>query len=150
MLIFGEFNVFSPSDARLILSKANDALADNGLLLLEPHTFAFVQSKGEQGASWYSAEGGLFSEEPHLCLQESFWDSAAQAATIRYFIVDASTGNVTRYAQSFQAYSDTQYCSVLNECGFDDVKLLPSLTGHEDRAQNGLMAIVARKRDNTA
>jgi 2-polyprenyl-3-methyl-5-hydroxy-6-metoxy-1,4-benzoquinol methylase len=43
MLIFGEFNVFRPATARLILSKAYQALKDGGTLLLEPHTFEAIQ-----------------------------------------------------------------------------------------------------------
>ena len=147
MLIYGELNVFRPDDAKSILDKANRALAGDGLLLLEPHTFAVVQKIGEQLPAWYSAESGLFSDGPHLCLKENFWDSANNTATIRYFIVDASNGEVTRHAQSFQAYTDAQYRSLLTECGFEDVEIFPSLLGIEDATQQSLMAIVARKRD---
>ena len=149
MLIYGELNVFRPADAGNILDKANHALANDGLLLLEPHTFEIVQKIGEQSPTWYLAESGLFSDGPHLCLKENFWDPASSTATIRYFIVDASTGEVTRHAQSFQAYTDAQYCSLLTDCGFDDVEFFPSLIGIKDATQNGLMAIVARKRDKT-
>jgi hypothetical protein len=64
MLIFGEFNVFSPTDARFILEKAYDALAKDGHLLLEVSTFSAVRSMGEQASSWYSAESGLFQTSP--------------------------------------------------------------------------------------
>lgn len=146
MLIFGEFNVFRSTDARNILQKAHYALASNGLLLIEPHTFAAIQKIGEQAPSWYSAETGLFSDKPHLCLEESFWDSASKTATTRYFIIDVSTGEVSCYAQSFQAYPNSQYHSMLIECGFDDVEFFPSLVGTEDETQGALMVIVARKR----
>jgi SAM-dependent methyltransferase len=149
MLIYGELNVFRPADARSILNKACRALADDGVLLLEPHTFEIVRKLGEQPTTWYSSESGLFSDRPHLCLKESFWDPASSAATIRYFIVDAFTGEVTRYAQSLQAYTDEQYHSLLTDCGFDDVEFFPSLIGVKDATQNQLMAIVARKRDKS-
>jgi hypothetical protein len=115
--------------------------------LLEPHTFEIVRKLGEQPTTWYSSESGLFSDRPHLCLKESSWDPASDTATIRYFIVDASSGEVTRYAQSLQAYTDEQYRSLLTDCGFDDVEFFPSLIGVKDATQNQLMAIVARKRD---
>jgi SAM-dependent methyltransferase len=145
MLIFGEFNVFTPEDARRILDKARHALDDDGLLLLEPHTYAAVREIGHQPPSWYSADGGLFSARPHLCLQESFWDVEREAATTRYLIVDASTGKVTRHADTMQAYTDQQYRSLLAECGFGQPEIYPSLTGEVDDSQGGLMAIVARK-----
>jgi SAM-dependent methyltransferase len=145
MSIFGEFNVFRPADARTILRKAHRALVSDGLLLLEPHTFATVCRMGERPSSWYAARTGLFSAQPHLCLEEHFWDASRSAATTRFFIVDAATGKVTRYAQSFQAYTDPEYRTTLDECGFDDLAFFPSLTGMEDESQAALIAIVARK-----
>src|SRR5262249_28809074 len=53
MLIFGELNVFPRPQAAAILARAHQALADDGLLLLEPHTFAAVQRIGERAPSWY-------------------------------------------------------------------------------------------------
>ena len=150
MLIFGEFNVFRPADIKAIVDKAHAALSDDGLLLLEVHTLDVVEKIGRQGKSWYSAESGLFSDRPHLCLQENFWDSESQTATTRYFIIDAAGGAVTRHAASYQAYSDQQYKSLLAECGFEGVRFLPSLAGTEDESKADesradLIAIVATK-----
>ena len=147
MLIFGEFNVFRPSDAREILRKAHHALAEGGLLLLEPHAFAAVRKIGTLGSHWYSSERGLFSGSPHLCLQEHTWDSATNTATIRYFIVDAPSGDVSGYAQTFQAYTDVEYCSLLVDCQFDDVELIPGLVDASGDSTDGLIAIVARRRE---
>ncbi len=147
MLIFGEFNIFRPSDARNILLKAHRALGDGGLLLLEPHTLAAVQKIGEQGLVWSSAERGLFSDRPYVYLVENIWNAATHTTTTRYFIVDAASGQVTRYAQTFQAYSNTEYESLLAECGFGDSRLFASLTGVEDASASDFMAIVARKRE---
>jgi SAM-dependent methyltransferase len=145
MLIFGEFNVFSPADARGILSKARHALEDDGLLLLEPHTYSAVRQEGQQPPSWYSAESGLFSDRPHLCSQENFWDAERETATTRYFVIDATTANVTHHASTMQAYTDQQYRSLLVECGFREPEIYPSLAGEVDGSQDNLMAIVARK-----
>jgi SAM-dependent methyltransferase len=145
MLIFGELNVFHPSDATAVLQKVRDALRDGGVLLLEPHTEAVVEKIGAQSAHWYSRERGLFSERPHLCLQEHLWDEASRTATIRYFIVDAESAAVSRYAQSFQAYSDDEYRSLLVGCGFEDVEILPSLGGTAGEPRGDLVAVVAKK-----
>jgi SAM-dependent methyltransferase len=118
MQIFGEFNVFRPAEARGILERAYRALVLDGLLLLEPHTFEAVRGIGLQPSSWYSARTGLFSEEPHLCLQESLWDAKNHVAIERYYIIDAITGNVTRHSSSMQAYTEREYRALLTECGF--------------------------------
>jgi SAM-dependent methyltransferase len=146
MLIFGEFNVFRPTDAWTILGKARHALTAGGLLLLEPHAFSTIQRVGELDSSWYSAERGLFSDRPHLYLQESAWDATCAAATIRYFIIDAATGRLDRYAQSFQAYTDEQYQAMLVQCGYEQVRFYPSLGDREDQATGDFFAIVGQKR----
>ena len=148
MFIYGEFNVFKPADARSILQKANQALKPGGWLLLEPHTFAAVESLGKVANSWYTTSGGLFSERAHYCLAENFWDVERAIATERYFIIDASTGDVTRYASSMQAYTDEHYRALLTTCGYHDVRFYPSLKGEADESTNWLCAIVAQKPTN--
>jgi SAM-dependent methyltransferase len=150
VLIYGELNVFRPADARRILAKAQRALAEGGLLLLEPHTYAAVQRMGEEGPSWYSSPGGLFSPQPHLCLQESFWDASSRTATIRYFVVDAASGQVTRCAQSLQAYTDQEYRALLAESGFEAIEFYPSLAGDEAEAGGVLFALVGHKQGDAA
>ncbi|MHC4636268.1 MAG: class I SAM-dependent methyltransferase [Planctomycetota bacterium] len=145
MLIFGELNVFRPADAKAILKKANQALSEDGIVLLEPHYFGVVKSIGEQPSSWYSAKSGLFSDKPHICLDESFWDAKSSTATKRYFIIDASTGDMARYATTYQAYTDQQYSDLLEECGFEAIGFYPSLGEDKGEHQTDLIAIVARK-----
>lgn len=145
MLIFGEFNVFRPAHAASILRKVHAALKDGGILLLEPHTFGAVQGMAQQPHTWFSSQSGVFSDEPHLCLEQSFWAEAANAASIRYWVVDPETGEVSKYAQSMQAYTEADYASVLTKSGFSGVEFLPSLIGCEDASQPALCAIVARK-----
>ncbi len=145
MLIFGEFNVFRAHDARLILEKAYQALDDNGIILLEPHTFEAVQMIGEQPASWYSSEAGLFSETPHLYLYESFWIEEIQVAIERYFILDQFSNQISRYSATVQAYRENDYQELLQESGFRDVNIFSSLLGTPDEVHQHLFAITARK-----
>lgn len=144
MLIFGEFNVFKPDDARLILRKAHTALRPGGTLLLEPHRYDFVRELGQQPATWYASAGGLFSDQPHLVLNECFWDADLHVTTERYFIIDAASGTVARHASSMQAYTDDQYRALLHECGYSGIQQYASLNGGAD-IQPGLQAITAQK-----
>ena len=125
MLIFGEFNVFKPEDAKLILQKAYAALNPGGQILLEVTTYDAVYELGNQPATWYSAENELFADEPHLCLMESFWDDDQSVAIERYYIVDAAIGEVTRYAASPQAYEELNCTEMLVQAGFKHGRFLP-------------------------
>lgn len=144
MLLFGEFNVFRPADAARILAKAHTALAPGGVILLEPHTDAAVRALAD-ASSWYAAGSGLFSEQPHLCLQESIWDDEQRVTIERYYIVDAETGTVERHAASIQAYTDAEYRTLLADAGFGAVASAPGLTGEALPSQTDLMVWVGRK-----
>ena len=144
MFIFGEFNVFMPEDAKLILSKAYAALNPGGVLLLEPQTFDAVSGLGNQPATWYSAENELFAEAPHLCLMEPFWDDEQAVAIERFYIVDAASGEVRRYSASTQAYDNDQFVTMLKDAGFHSLEFFPSLTGKPDK-QKEMIALLAQK-----
>jgi SAM-dependent methyltransferase len=143
MLIYGEFNIFRPADSALLLDKAWRALPPGGTLLLEPHTYAMVRRLGEEPASWHSSPGGLFCADPHFVLREKYWDEGSHTATVRYYVVDAASGKVTPYAQSFQAYTDDDYRNLLVAHGFGDIQFRPALS--EQDPQEGLFVILAHK-----
>lgn len=145
MFIYGEFNVFTKPDARRILKKAYQSLLRGGKLLLEISTYDGVEQLGNQPATWYSAPKGLFSDKPHLCLMESFWNDLRHVATERYIIVDAETGEVNRYASSTQAYDEHSIKSLLRETGFKGIRFYPSLTGKDESGADEFLVIVAEK-----
>jgi hypothetical protein len=125
--------------------KAHAALVDDGILLLEPHTYEAIQREGQRGRQWYTASSGLFSEDPHLCLVEHTWNEDRAACTTRHYIVDAATAEVTRHAASYQAYTDAQYDELLRKHGFGKLARYPSLTGAADETQRDFLALVARQ-----
>jgi SAM-dependent methyltransferase len=145
LFIFGEFNVFTPADARHILQKAQAALNPGGQILLELSSPDSVDQIGNQPATWYSSPAGLFSDQPHLCLMESFWDEAQTVATERYWIITTNDNSVTRYTSSTQAYSEAQIAAMLGEAGFSAVKIHPTLTGKPAGDVDEFFVVTARR-----
>lgn len=134
LLLYGELNAFSPGDALLILSKVRQSLRRGGCLLLEPHTFRSLESSDGHASSWRTLPGGLFSDRPHLLLEESFWDAARSVRIHRWFVIDVETGEVDQHLESMQAYSDAGYLELLEEAGFRDVETRsdwPAAQAHE-------------------
>jgi SAM-dependent methyltransferase len=146
MSIFGEFNVFRAAEAENILKKAFRALAPGGFLLMEPHSFEAVEEIGKQPRSWHTAEKGLFSDRPHLYLQENFWDSKSNMAIQRYYIVDAAKGEAAFHSSSMQAYTDEEYRSLLVECGFGEPVIYPSLGGNAGGPRSSLLGLLSQKK----
>jgi len=145
MLIFGEFNVFTKDDAQQLLGNIRQALNSGGHVLLEPQTYDIIQKEGNRPACWHTESGGLFSVNPHLWLEEHFWHANCHAATTRYFIIDAATGAVDRYASTSQAYTDGDYDQLLGSAGFAEIQRFPSLAGTESHQHDGLFVLMAKK-----
>jgi SAM-dependent methyltransferase len=145
MMIYGQFNVFQRDQGLGILKKAHKALKPGGALLLEVQALELIQKGGEEGPSWYSAQSGLFSAEPHLVLQENFWDSEASASTSRFSIIDAKTISVRTCALSNEAYTEEELDDALHTAGFGEVRRFPSLTGSAVSGEADLPVVVARR-----
>jgi SAM-dependent methyltransferase len=145
MMIYGELNVFRPADAGTVLAKVYGSLKDGGRILLEPHTFDAVRELGGEPRKWSSHDGDVFTDRPNLRLTESRWDPDDRTTTIRYYVIEADSGEVALHAQTFQAYDEDGYRSLLEEAGFGDVEFHPSLGLTAGETQPGLIALIARR-----
>ncbi len=145
MLVYGQFNVFPRTVGQELLRKAHAALVPGGRLLLELQSAELIEAGGRAEPSWYSATAGLFSDRPHLVLEESSWDEGSAASTIRFMVVDAATGAVTGCALSNEAYTDQQLDDALRAAGFRGIERWASLNGRSGAEGNDLPAVVARR-----
>jgi SAM-dependent methyltransferase len=148
MMVFGEFNEFSPEDARRILAGCFALLAPGGFLLLEEHTFEAVRDSGLAPASWWPAaeNSGILSARPHLCLQENSWEEKGGRATLSYLIIDAETAEVRLFRSTMTGYSAAQLKSLTAEAGFKPPQRLSARDWPVGGPFEGLMAAyVCRK-----
>ena len=129
MMVFGQFNVFPRDRGLEILQRAKAALVPGGHLVLEIQNSEGIEQRGGAGPSWYSAESGLFSAEPHLVLQENFWHADSRASTNRFSVIDARSGEVSVYALTNEAYTNDELVAALRSAGFDDITWHPTLAG---------------------
>jgi hypothetical protein len=125
-------------------------LEPGGRLLLELQAAEQIQKGGGASPSWYSAASGLFSDKPHLVLQESFWDEEAAASTTRFMIIDAESGEVSNYALSNEAYTEEELDDVLRKAGFGEVQRFPSLSGKTATRETDLPVVVARRSEKSS
>jgi SAM-dependent methyltransferase len=118
VLLFGEMNVFSMDDLRLILRKARQALTHNGVLLLEPHVPGVIRANFESEPTWIAHRSGLFSDRPHILLEEGFWHDDVQMAVKRWYLVDSESGGVTTYAQTVVEHAPAKLVNLIESEGF--------------------------------
>ena len=144
MMLYGEFNTFCPSEARNILKKMCQSMIPDGILLLEVSSCEAIYDLGEKQPRWYAVPEGLFSERPHICLMENFYDSQTATAIERFLIIDLETSEVTRYASSLQAYTHAEFQNLLNLCGFHPIETV-SFFGTDEGIGDEFFHIVCRK-----
>ena len=126
IMVFGEFNVFSPDECRKILKKTFESLSPGGKLLLEAHTFEAVERIGRAPNSWYKSRPGLlglFSDDPYICLTENHWLDKQQTALQQFHVIDAADGSIKSYRSTTKAWTNDQYKQLLIEAGFDHVTI---------------------------
>jgi SAM-dependent methyltransferase len=145
MMVYGQFNVFPRNRGLEILKNAHGALKPGGALLLEFQSIEQIRQGGENARSWYTAPSGLFSEAPHLVLQEDFWHADGGVSTTRFLVIDAQTGAVSSYALSNEAYTEHDLTDALRSAGFRETGRYPSLSGKTVHADHDLPVVVARR-----
>lgn len=124
IMTFGEFNAFIREDAALLLEHCAEMLTENGLFILEAHTYDAVRAMGEAPATWQRHATGLFSAGPHLCLRENSWNAAEASALSRYFIIDAADTAVRQYVSFMQAYRLESYTKMLSSAALPLQRIL--------------------------
>lgn len=141
MLLSGEINVFQPESALQILIRAAAALQPKGRILLEMSTVESIRMKAARGPRWYTAVAGLWSDGPHLVLEEAFWDGASATTTTRYVVIEAGSAAVQMFGATYKAYHDNEFEEVLRTAGFTSVEFFDGLgTGVRDAGMRVVLA----------
>lgn len=117
MLLFGEFNVFSPDDARQIVHKARQSLAPGGRMIIEMQTYEAVKEGGHGEPHEQQHEQGLFSDEPYTCRTECVWYESEQVGMRTFTITQGD--RVTTYHDTNQAWTHEALRDLLESCGFE-------------------------------
>lgn len=121
MMLYGELNVFSPAHCQRILSKAHAALAPGGTVLIEVQNFECVRSLAQGADTWFHAEAGLFSADPHLCLTQNQWLADATTFVQRFFVLEGDAAGVAMYRSTTKAWTEEEMRTLLQSAGFGEI-----------------------------
>ncbi len=134
---FGEFHSFEPPIAAEILHQLAACLRPGGLFVLEYQPWDIFVKEGS--TQWSSHESSIFCDRPHLWLQEFYWDEEARAEVHVHWILEAETGDLNRYVQCHQGWSDDELVALLAEAGLTDPAFYPPVTGIDERFEFPLL-----------
>jgi SAM-dependent methyltransferase len=148
IMVFSELNTLALGEIKEILRRSFQSLVKGGKLLIEVPSFDAVYQIGNQPPIWYSEESGVFSEEPYICLTESFWDESTSTAVERYYVIPESGGPVVEFINRTRAFEESDYQEMMLDAGFSSVSFFPSLTGEEQQQLDGMVVVLAEKNEN--
>jgi SAM-dependent methyltransferase len=145
MIVWGDFNSFTPQDAHSLLVKCCEALSSKGTLILEVYTFNAVKARGNAPPSNWKADSGPFSDSVHKCKKEHVWNPDACSAEIRWIVTNLITQENNMHTEEWQAYTDADYKNMLNNTGLANIRKFPSLSGSSDSMSGELVVFTAQK-----
>lgn len=125
MILYGEFNVFSPGEVRDILRKARESLLPGGSLIAEVQTPAAVEQTGRDQPTQWELERGLFCDQAHLYRVESRWLKEERTAVQTFTITETATLETRVYRSTTKAWEDGDLAALLEEAGLGHVAPWP-------------------------
>ncbi|MGJ5817348.1 class I SAM-dependent methyltransferase [Paludibaculum fermentans] len=121
MILFGEMNVFPPSEISEILLRVRASLVpDHGVLILEIQTPEAVERTGHTPPSDEHLTSGLFSDGAYRCQTRCEWVPEQHVAVQRFTVSD-DAGATTVYRNTTKAWSVEDLTALLQAAGFDRV-----------------------------
>jgi len=145
LLNFAALNYFPKPQAALIIQKIAQALnRPGGILLIEVLSVQGARSIGNQEPVWQRNAQGLFCDQPHLYLEECFWNKQHLVATERYTIITVPQVEIRQYLQSYQAYVNDEYEFLLKSNGFQQIDFYEGLTEENDDFASQLLMLIAK------
>jgi SAM-dependent methyltransferase len=134
---FGEFHSFSPPVAAKILQQLAACLAPGGQFVLEYQPWDLFDT--ENSSEWSPRKTSVFCDRPHLWLQEFFWDDEARAEVHVHWILETESGDLKRYIQCHQGWTDEELVDLLAGAGLVDPVFYPPITGIDERYEFPLL-----------
>jgi SAM-dependent methyltransferase len=118
MILFGEMNVFSPTEIGAILRRVRASLRpDQGILILEIQTPEAVERTGRSEPSDECFRSGLFSDHPYRFRTECEW-IPEQHVAIQTFTVSDDAGATRVYRNTTKSWAIEDLNALLQTAGF--------------------------------
>ncbi|MCC7368571.1 MAG: methyltransferase domain-containing protein [Chloroflexi bacterium] len=142
-LIYFDLGVLSEADRDQVLRRVWRALRPGGRFAFDLKTPE--QPRPPDGTSrWSVQQAGFWRPHPYLELAQTFW-YAEHATELRQMTIVDPDGRLTTYRVWDQTYTAAQITEVLQQQGFEVVRLCADLLGSPASPETGTLGIVAQK-----
>tara|TARA_B100001971_G_C18204324_1_gene546595 strand:- start:443 stop:1195 length:753 start_codon:yes stop_codon:yes gene_type:complete len=118
MIMFGQFDTFSPENQIHILKKACNSLKPGSLLLLEIHSLGQVHGMGTSTSTSRRLDEGLFSDDPHSLFTQNYWYEETRTAVQEWTVIQEGRRPVM-YRTTTRAQDSKQFELLLKLADFE-------------------------------
>ena len=143
-MIYGEFCTFSQGDQRALLRRMREALALDGLLVLDVFTEAYARHHRSRDDWYVSTKDGFWDSSAHLVLERSFFYAQQSASVASYVVIDGS-GSYRRFNIWWRHYESEEIRGFLAEEGFAVEAEYPSLWGEPTTPEDHWIGLYCRR-----
>lgn len=118
MFLYGEMNVFAPTELRTMLKRIHAALTPTGRFIFELQTPESVESVGRGPTTEETSSGGLFSSGPHRWRTENVWLPDERVAVQTFTVTEQGSAPPRVYRSTTQAWPADALRELLTDAGF--------------------------------
>jgi len=144
IFVYGQPNAFEKKQLRRIMFKINRALTRRGMLAAEIATENYPKKIYE--AIWSTDHKSLWGDFPQICLEEDIWDEKLNASLVKYYVINALTGEIKYYSQCHQFYSVKELFRLHKEHGLRPSRVYGDLEGRRFGRDSRWMVMISRKK----
>ena len=127
-LIYCDYAALSVTDRRTLLGKVYQALKPGGKFIFD--VFTHKMRKAENRYWYYSENGGLYTDEPHICLESVYQYEDDDKTELRQSVV-ITENDVHCYNIWDHFFSKDEIISELQPVGFSGYEVFGDISGKE-------------------
>jgi len=140
IMIYCDMGTHSNENRDKILRQIKKYLKPNGKFIFDIFTEKLTEEKKESRWWEYCDQAGFWKDKPHLLLSETFHYKESSLFCYQYVVITESTQNVYRVWERY--YSKNEIRQLLNDHGYEIVKIETGLIPENDFTSNEVMFVV--------
>ncbi|MCD7974160.1 MAG: class I SAM-dependent methyltransferase [Candidatus Azobacteroides sp.] len=143
IMIYCDLGTHSDSDRDKLLSNIYNSLEKDGVFIFDVFTEELIKDKQEDKSWDYAPQGGFWSKDEYLILNQTFHYPTNKAFSYQYNLL--TKGETKHFILWDRYYSEEEITAVLHKTGFRKVTIHKNILNGNNFTSGSEMFIVAKK-----
>lgn len=143
IIIYCDLGTHSDSDRDRLLRNIYHSLNDSGVFIFDVFTEELIKDKQESKSWHYAPNGGFWSNEEYLLLNQTFHYPDHKAFAYQYNLLTVEQAK--QFIVWDRYYTEEEITSVLQNIGFRNISIHKNILGSNNFTSDSEMFVVAQK-----